>query len=165
VFPGNYASFVVNQATHRAAVSHMIAAQAIMQRSRMTTPPIAAITQVVEALIEAPPTVEELHLLTEIADTADEGEAQLLLQGTRLGDLLRVLAENDIRILTYVMALLMIIQLISDRHPPDTSPPPAPKVTVNVTVPADEIAKQIEEELHKLNCGVAPDDTPSNDHP
>ena len=148
-------SYIVNQAAQRVARSRMYAAQTATRRGRIITPPSAALAQVVEELVQAPLTDEEMRLLTEVASATDVLEVERIgaeLQGTRIWEMLRILANNDVRILTYVMVLLMIIQLYSDRHSPQTTsppPPPAPQVTVTVTVPVDEIVKQIEERLEK----------------
>jgi hypothetical protein len=79
--------------------------------------------------MQAPLTDRELAMLIEIevsrVDQPEQIEARL--KDTRLWRLLQALRQNDVRILTYVMALLMIVQLISDRNPPKqepASPPP-----------------------------------------
>jgi hypothetical protein len=108
------------------------------------------------------PTDDELRLLTEVALEAEEQslppeQIEARLRDTRLWQLLVVLAKNDVRILAYVMALLMIIQVVNDlRSKPE--PLPAPQVTVNVTVPTDEIVTEIEKRLEQ-DCQI-PESTP-----
>jgi hypothetical protein len=117
------------------------------QGSRIITPPRAAIAQVVEELMQAPLSDHELTMLIEVSRVDQPEQIEARLKDTRLWRLLQALRQNDVRILTYVMALLMIVQLISDRNPPKqqpASPPPAPQVTVIVEVPTDEIVDEIE---------------------
>jgi len=126
-----------------------------VQGSRIITPPRAAIAQVVEELLQAPLTNDELNLLIEVSHEDQPEQIEARLRDTRLWRLLQDLRQNDVRILTYVMALLMIVQLISDRNPPKQEPalpPPTPQVTVIVEVPTDEIVDEIERRLYERDA-------------
>lgn len=104
------------------------------QRSRIITPPPAAIAQVVDELVQAPLTDHELTLLIKVSQNDQPEQIEARLRDTRLWRLIQALRQNDVRILTYVMTLLMIVQIISDRNPPKqepASPPPAPRVTAS----------------------------------
>ncbi|WP_249997654.1 hypothetical protein [Actinoplanes sp. M2I2] len=106
----------------------------------------------VEELTQAPLTEHELALLIEVSQEGQPEQIEARLKDTRLWHLLQVLRQNDVRILTYVMALLMIVQLISDRNPPKqepSSPQPTPQVTVIVEVPTDEIVDELERRLRE----------------
>ena len=131
--------------------------------SRIITSPRAAIAQVVEELMQAPLTHHELTLLIEVSRVDQLEQLEARLMDTRLWRLLQALRQNDVRILTYVMALLMIVQLISDRTPPKqepASPPPPPQVTVTVEVPTDEIVDEIERRLQEQDTEHG-EDTPA----
>jgi len=121
------------------------------------------LAQVIEELIESPPTADELRLLTEVAQDAQEQNLEpeqiaARLQDTRLWHLIGVLAQNDVRILNYIMVLLMIYEIFFKPQPtpPPPPPPPAPQVTVQVAVPTDEIVKEIEKRLEQEHCAPEP---------
>jgi hypothetical protein len=109
--------FVVGQlaAVRTAILRHHYAGH--VQGSRIITPPRAAIAQVVEELVQAPLTDHELNLLIEVSHEDQPQQIEARLKDTRLWRLLQDLRQNDVRILTYIMALLMIVQVISDRNP------------------------------------------------
>jgi hypothetical protein len=154
----------------RAAVQqhHYSAVMANVQRSRIITPPPRSVlADVVEELAKAPPTIEELDLLREVAREADEHDLapeqiEERLKDTRLWRLLRVLARNDVRVIAYVTILLMIYQTYLMIRPPDAKPappPPAPQVTVVVSVPdevVDKIVDQIERRLEEAGACDSP---------
>jgi hypothetical protein len=148
----------------------MFAAQAALQNRRRGSTQVLspasivslrpALVQVVKELVQEPPTDDELQLLTEVASRAEELEPEQIevkLSGTRLWELLKVLARNDVRILNYIMVLLMIYDIFFRPQPTPPAPPP-PQVTVNVTnvppeVPTDEIVDEIVEQLkHELDA-------------
>jgi hypothetical protein len=127
--------------------------------SRVIMPPHAALAQVVEELVQNPPTDDELRVLTDIGTATDtliieKIEAQL--EGTRILELLRILvAKTNITVSDCVVILLMIYQTYVMLHPPQPEPPPAPQVTVNVTVDSDEIAEKVAKRLQDEGIRVA----------
>jgi hypothetical protein len=144
--------FIVGQSAAVRTAMQRHHSSGLVPRSRFFTPPRAAIAQVVEELVQAPLTDHELDLLIEVSHEDQPEQIEARLKDTRLWRLLQSLRQNDVRILTYVMALLMIVQLISDRNPPKqepASPPPTPHVTVVVEVPTDEIVDEIERRLQE----------------
>jgi hypothetical protein len=59
-------------------------------------------------VLTTPPTDEELHLLTEVVEEAQEqnlepAEIETRLRGTRIWHWLKVIAKNDVRIATELM--------------------------------------------------------------
>lgn len=110
------------------------------------------LTQVVKDLLLSPPTHDEMRLLTEIgtgADTLVAEEVEAQLEGTRLLELLRLLARNDTRILAYLAVLLAIMTFVVEVKAAHSSPSPAPNVTVKIDVDTDEIVRQVEEKLKR----------------
>ena len=79
----------------------------------------------VAELVQAPLTNDELTLLIEASREDQPEQIETRLRDTRLWRLLQELRQNDVRILIYVMTLLMIVQLVSDRNPPKPEPAPA----------------------------------------
>lgn len=123
-----------------------------------------ALAEVVEELVQDPPTYEELRLLLDVTQQ-DKPDEQVLatLKETRLWQLLQKLARNDEKILLYLSVLLMIISLISDRNPPEEKPaptPPAPQVTV--VVPTDEIVDEIERRLRERQTAEREESAPTD---
>ena len=151
---------ITNQAAaHHAARMQMMQASIQVWRSRVIPPPLPALKAVVTELVKAPPTAEELNLLTEVATKAQEQDLtveqiEALFGDTRLWAQLRALTKDDKRleliglILSAVMVLLMIYDILVKQQaaPP---PAPAPTVTVNVTVSTDEIVKHVEERIER----------------
>jgi hypothetical protein len=128
-------------------------------------PPRAVLAQVVDELVENPVTDDELRVLAEVAREAQEQnlepeQIEARIRDTRFWQLLRLLANNDVRILTYLMALLMIIQVVNDLAS-RPQPVPAPQVTVNngVTVDADELAEKVAKQLKDQGICVVPEKT------
>ena len=120
----------------------------------------AALAEVVQELVQAPPTEDELRLLTQVAEEAQEQELELgqienRLRDTRLWQLLAVLARNDVRVLAYLTLLIMIFQTYLMVRPPPQATPHAPQITVNVTVDADEIAEKVAKRLEDDGICVA----------
>jgi hypothetical protein len=91
-------------------------------------PPHAALAQVVEELVQNPPTDDELRVLTDIGTATDtlvieKVEAQL--EGTRILELLRILvAKTNITVPDCIVILLMIYQTYVMLHPPQPEPRP-----------------------------------------
>ena len=155
---GNQPGFT-NQAAHRAAQFHQVSGR--VSRSRIISPPPSVLAQVVEELIESPPTDEELQVLTDMGtatETLVEVEAQL--EGTRILELLRTLAaKTNISIADCIVILLMIYQTYLMLRPQQPAPPPPPQVNVTVNVPpvpTDEIVKGIEKRLEQEHCAPTP---------
>jgi hypothetical protein len=114
--------------------------------------------EVVEELVQAPPTDEELRVLTDmsaLAETFVETKVEAQLAGTRLLELLRMLrAKSNISILDAIMILIMIYQTYLMLHPQQPAPPPPPEIKVNVIVPTptvdkDEIVTQVLERIER----------------
>ncbi len=163
--------FIVGQSAAARAASQMYHHLGQVQRSRIFVPPRAAITEVVEALVQTPLTDQEVALLVELTDEDLPERIEDRLRDTRLWHLLQVLRQNDVRILTYVMALLMIVQLVSDRNPPKqtpVSPTVVPNVTVVIQMPTDEIVNEIEQRLRDQSAEGGPEapvSPPANELP
>jgi hypothetical protein len=120
-----------------------------------------AITQVVQELVQSPPTEDELRLLAQVAEEACERdlsptEIESRLRHTRLWRLLVFLANNDVRIIAYLTLLLMIYQTYLMQNP---EPQPPPQVTVNVTVDTAEIAENVAKRLEDEGVCVVPEPT------
>jgi hypothetical protein len=151
--------FIVGQSVAVRAASQIYHHLGQYQQTRVFMPPRAAIAEVVEALAQTPLTDQEVALLVELTDEDLPERIEDRLKDTRLWHLLQVLRQNDVRVLTYVMALLMIVQLISDRNPPKqtpVSPPVVPNVTVVVQMPTDEIVNEIEQRLRDQSAESGP---------
>jgi hypothetical protein len=142
-------------AANRSASYHIRQAQ---PRSRILRPAPSALVQVVEELVQAPPTDEELRVLTDMsaaAETFVDTKVEAQLAGTRLLEQLRTLAaKTNISIADSIVILLMVYQTFLMLHPKQPPPPPSPKITVNVTVPTptvdqNEIVRQVQERIER----------------
>jgi hypothetical protein len=117
---------------------------------------------VVHELAVAQPTAAELELLQDTARDAEEHDLEpeqieKRLRETRLWHLLKVLAKNDQRMVLYLTLLIMIYQTWVMVHPPEAAPPPAPHVTVNVTVDPNEIAEKVAKQLQDEGVCLVPE--------
>jgi len=135
-----------------------------MQRRRLMMPPHPVLAQLAWQVLTTHPTDEEIHLLTEVVEEAQEqilepAEIETRLRGTRIWYWLKVIAKNDVRIATDLMLLLMIIDTLWRSFPSQPPPQPAPQVTVNVTVDADEIAEKVAKRLEDEVVCVVPEPT------
>src|SRR5215213_7792310 len=105
--PGGGSRIIGQQAAvHRATQHALLSSQTA--RSRIISPPRSAIAEITRALIEAPPTDDELRLLIEVTEDAKANDlapeqVEARLAGTRLLQLLVLLKQNDVRVLTYLM--------------------------------------------------------------
>jgi ethanolamine ammonia-lyase small subunit len=84
--------------------------QNMMHRMRMAMPARAALAQVVEELVKAPPTDEQLRMLADIGkatDTLVVEKVEAQLEGTRILELLRILLSN-ITVAECIIILIMI---------------------------------------------------------
>jgi hypothetical protein len=82
--------------------------QGNMQRRRLMMPPHPVLAQLAWEVLTTPPTDEEIHLLTEVVEEAQEqnlepAEIETRLRGTRIWHWLKVIAKNDVRIATELM--------------------------------------------------------------
>jgi hypothetical protein len=131
---------MINQhhAAQQAALQHNLQHMIIQQNNRRMANMLLsrpALAEVVHELVQSPPTEDELRLLAQVQELEPE-QIENRLRDTRLWQLLAVLGRNDVRVLAYLTLLLMIFQTYLMMHPPQAGPP-APQVTVNVTVDAD----------------------------
>jgi hypothetical protein len=152
-------------AANRSASYHMRQAQ---PRTRFLRPAPSALVQVVEELVQAPPTDEELRVLTDMsaaAETFVDTKVEAQLAGTRLLEQLRTLAaKTNISISDCIMILLTVYQTFLMLHPMQPPPPPPPQITVKVTVPTpamdtNEIVRQVQERIEQEE-GEAPEPSP-----
>jgi hypothetical protein len=156
-------------AAHNAAFIQIqntyIVQQNMMRRRKVFVPPPAAVAKVVKELIQAPPTADEVQLLTEVARDAEEHnlapeQIRARLQETRLWPFVQLLARNEKRIFNSLMLLAVILTVYLMINPPPAEPP---QVTVNVNVePApvdtDEIAEKVSKKLKEDGFCVVQDE-------
>lgn len=166
----------IHGANHAAVQASTVRAMAHIPRPRIITPPPGVIAQVVEELATAPPTAEELRVLTDMGtatDTLVVEKIEAQLDGTRLLELVRTLAaKSNISVSDCIVILLMIYQtylMLHPKQPPAPTPPPAPQVTVNVTVPTptvdtDEIVCEVEKRLEQER-EATPEPSPGHEYP
>ncbi len=138
--------------------------QNMMRRRQVFVPPPAAVAQVVKELVQAPPTADEVQLLTDVARDVEEQnlepeQIKARLQDTRLWQMLVVLAKND-QLSNYLLLLAAIVTIWLQLNPPQ---PPPPQVTVNLTVepaPVDtnEIAEKVSKKLEDDGFCVVEDE-------
>lgn len=131
--------------------------------------PPTALTQVVEELVQNPPTDDELRVLTDIGTATDSlviEKVEAQLEGTRILELVRILvAKTNITVSDCIVILLMIYQTYLMLHPPQPEPPPAPQVTVNVTVDTEEIAQKVAKQLEDEGIRVTTEDSDKKTKP
>lgn len=140
---------------NRVTVANQAAQGAVVRPQTISTriimPPHAALAQVVEELVQNPPTDDELRVLTDIGTATDTlviEKVEALLEGTRILEFLRILvAKTNITVSDCIVILLMIYQTYVMLHPPQPAPPPTPQVTVNVMVDTNEIAEKVAKRL------------------
>jgi hypothetical protein len=140
--------------------------QAAMQRQRLMLPPHPVMAQLVQEAMQAPPTEDEIRVLAEVIEEAQEQNLAPEQIKTRLRDLapriwqlLKVIAKNDVRIATDLMLLFVIFDHLVGFFPAQPPTQPAPQVTVNVTVDADEIAERVAKRLKDEGVCVVPEPT------